>query len=121
MRFPNRWIAAAFFTLAATQPAFALTAKCPATGTFKNGQAVGDGWQIAIEEPRDARVEEWSNGVAFYLPPASGQEAITELQCISRTRQDDGKTVQVEARKPLDAHYRCTFSKTSRTFDCKKR
>ena len=111
----------AIFVTAAANPAFALTAKCPAPGTFNNGQALSDGWQIAIEEARPASVKEWGEGIAFYLPATSSGVAITELQCISRMRQDsDGKVVQVEARKPLDAHYRCKFDKTSASFDCKR-
>ncbi len=107
--------------MVAAWPAFALTAKCPPPGAFKNGQVLADGWQIAIEDRSEARVEEWANGVAFFLPAASGQAAVTELQCISRLRQEsDGKVVQVEARKPLDAHYRCKFSKSSYSFDCKR-
>lgn len=109
------------FAAAAIKPAWALTAVCPAPGTFANGQSLADGWQIAIEDRREARVKEWANGIAFYLPATSSGVAITELQCISRLRQDDdGKVVQVEARKPLDAHYRCKFDKSSFTFDCKR-
>ncbi|MCX7355318.1 MAG: hypothetical protein NTY59_10885 [Alphaproteobacteria bacterium] len=94
---------------------------CPPPGTFNNGQTLPDGWQIAIEEARPANVKEWADGIAFYLPATSSGVAITELQCISRLRQDgDGKVVQVEARKPLDAHYRCRFDKPSASFDCKR-
>ena len=105
---------------AVTKPTWALTMACPAPGTFNNGQTLADGWQIAIEDQREARVKEWANGISFYLPATSSGVAITELQCISRLRQEsDGKVVQVEARKPLDAHYRCTFDKSSFSFDCK--
>jgi hypothetical protein len=105
----------------AAKPAEAVTMNCPAPGTFNNGQALADGWQIAIEDQREARVKEWAEGIAFYLPATSSGVAITELQCVSRLRQDsDGKVVQVEARKPLDAHYRCRFDKTSASFDCKR-
>lgn len=116
------WAAgAAILVAAAVNPAYALTAKCPAPGTFNNGQTLSDGWQIAIEEARPANVKEWADGIAFYLPATSSGVAITELQCISRLRQDsDGKVVQVEARKPLDAHYRCKFDKSSASFDCKR-
>jgi hypothetical protein len=116
------WAAGAVILVAAAaNPAYALTAKCPAPGTFNNGQTLSDGWQIAIEEARPANVKEWADGIAFYLPPTSSGVAITELQCISRLRQEsDGKVVQVEARKPLDAHYRCRFDKTSASFDCKR-
>ena len=105
----------------AVRPAGAATMTCPSPGTFNNGQTLPDGWQIAIEEPRAALVKEWADGIAFYLPATSSGVAITELQCISRLRQDgDGKVVQVEARKPLDAHYRCRFDKPSASFDCKR-
>lgn len=110
-------------TLAAAvaSPAGAVTMTCPAPGTFNNGQALAEGWQIAIEDQREARVKEWANGIAFYLPATSSGVAITELQCISRLRQEgDGRVVQVEARKPLDAHYRCTFDKSLASFDCKR-
>lgn len=106
---------------AAAQSAWAVTMTCPAPGTFNNGQTLSDGWQIAIEDQREAVVKEWGNGISFYLPATSSGVAITELQCISRLRQEsDGKVVQVEARKPLDAHYRCTFDKSSAAFDCKR-
>lgn len=105
----------------AASPAGAVTMTCPPPGNFNNGQTLPDGWQIAIEEARPANVKEWADGIAFYLPATSSGVAITELQCISRLRQDgDGKVVQVEARKPLDAHYRCRFDKTSASFDCKR-
>ena len=102
----------------AVSPAGAATMTCPPPGTFNNGQTLPDGWQIAIEEARPANVKEWADGIAFYLPATSSGVAITELQCISRLRQDgDGKVVP---RKPLDAHYRCRFDKPSASFDCKR-
>ena len=100
-------------------PAFAVTYTCPnAPATYTNGQALPGGWQIAIEEVPSAPIEAWTDGIAFFLPPVSGQAGITELQCVARVRIDVGKLATVEARKPLDGRARCSFSKRNQSFEC---
>ena len=102
-------------------PALAVTYKCPnAPATYTNGQALPGGWQIAIEEVPSAPIEAWTDGIAFFLPPVSGQAGITELQCVTRVRIDVGKLATVEARKPLDGRTRCSFSKRNQSFECDK-
>ncbi len=102
-------------------PALAVTYKCPtAPATYTNGQALPGGWQIAIEETASAPIEAWTDGIAFFLPPVSGQAGITELQCVARVRIEVGKLATVEARKPLDGRARCSFSKRNQSFECDK-
>ena len=85
--------------------------QCPALpATLSNGQALGGGWQVWIEGADDARVEAWTNGLAFFLPDVSGSAAATELQCVARVPAGSGQVVTVEARKALDGRYRCSFA-----------
>jgi hypothetical protein len=115
----------AFFVLAGmvafAAPAHAVTYRCPpAPAAFSNGQALPDGWQIAIEETPKAQIDAWADGIAFFLPPVSGQAGVTELQCVARVQIDIGKLATVEARKALDGRARCSFSKRNQSFECDK-
>ncbi len=115
-------LAAVSFALALagwSEAAHAVIYKCPpAPATYANEQALAGGWQIWIEDTPRAAVAEWANGIAFYLPPVSGQAGVTELQCVARVQSEAGKLVTVEARKPLEGRSRCDFSRRDQAFNC---